>query len=302
VNAIVRAGRRRVEISHPGKVMFPEAGLTKLDLACHYAHVAPAMVPLVRDHPVAMQAFPGGVDAPGYFMKEVPAHFPDWIRRVTVPKRGGTVTHVLANDAATLVYLANQNCVTPHLWTSRADRPREPDRIVFDLDPPGARFGDVRAAARALGDILRELGLEPFAMTTGSRGLHVVTAIRRGHDYDEVHAFARLAARLLAERDPRRLTTEVRKAKRADRIFVDVGRNAYAQHAVAPYAVRPRSTAPVATPLRWEELDDRRLRPDGWTITTIGERLGSDGDPWRGFRASARPLGPALRRLQASAG
>jgi bifunctional non-homologous end joining protein LigD len=270
--------------------MFPAAELTKLDLAEHYARVAPAMVPLVRDHPVAMHAFPGGVDRHGYFMKEVPEHFPDWIRRVTVKKRGGTVTHVLANDAATLVYLANQNCVTPHIWTSRADRPREPDRVVFDLDPTVTRFGEVRAAARTLGDMLRELGLAPFAMTTGSRGLHVVTPIRRGRDYEDVHAFARELARRLAEGDPRRLTTEFHKEKRGDRIYLDVGRNAYAQHAVAPYAVRPRPTAPVATPLRWEELDERRLRPDGWTIDRIGDRLDADGDPWSGFRGAARAL------------
>jgi bifunctional non-homologous end joining protein LigD len=289
VTAIVRAGRRHVEISHPDKVMFPAAGLTKLDLARHYARVAPAMVPLVRDHPVAMHAFPGGVERHGYFMKEVPDHFPDWIQRVTVPKRGGTVTHVLANDAATLVYLANQNCVTPHVWTSRADRPRQPDRVVFDLDPPGTRFADVRAAARALGDMLRELELEPFAMTTGSRGVHVVAPLRRGPDYHDVHAFARGLARELADRDPRRLTTEFHKAKRGERIYLDVNRNAYAQHAVAPYAVRPRPTAPVAAPLHWEELDDRRLRPDRWTIATIGKRLDA-GDPWRGFRGAARRL------------
>jgi bifunctional non-homologous end joining protein LigD len=298
VNATIRAGRRRVEISHPDKVMFPAAGLTKLDLACHYERVAPAMVPLIRDHPVAMHAFPGGVGGPGYYMKEVPDHFPDWIRRVTVPKRGGTLTHVLVGDAATLVYLANQNCVTPHVWTSRADKPREPDRIVFDLDPPGPRFADVRAAARALGDILRELDLEPYAMTTGSRGLHVVTPLRRGRDYEEVHDFARRVARVLADQDPRRLTTEFRKAKRGDRIFVDVGRNAYAQHAVAPYAVRPRPSAPVATPLRWHELDDRRLRPDRWTIPTIGERVDADGDPWSGFLRAGRSLGGPLRRVE----
>jgi bifunctional non-homologous end joining protein LigD len=248
------------------------------------------MVPLVRDHPVAMHAFPGGVEAPGYFMKDVPDHFPAWIRRVTVAKRGGRITHVLANDAATLAYLANQNCITPHVWTSRADRPREPDRIVFDLDPPGTRYADVRAAARALGDIARDLGLEPFAMTTGSRGLHVVTPLRRGRDYEDVHAFARSVARLLAEQDPRKLTTEVRKAKREERIFVDVGRNAYAQHAVAPYAVRPREGAPVATPLRWQELEDRRLRPDRWTIRTLPERLDAAGDPWEGFRRAACAL------------
>ncbi|TML75838.1 MAG: ATP-dependent DNA ligase [Actinobacteria bacterium] len=276
--------------------MFPRAGLSKLDLARHYERVAPAMVPLVRDHPVAMHSFPEGVDGPGFFAKDVPRHFPDWIQRVTVPKRGGSLTHVLANDAATLVYLANQNCVTPHIWTSRADRPREPDRIVFDLDPAGTRFADVRAAARTLGDILRDLGLQPFAMTTGSRGLHVVVPIRRGRDYEEVHAFARTVSGALADRDPRRLTTEVRKAKRNERIFIDVGRNAYAQHAVAPYAVRPRPTAPVATPLHWEELGDRKLRPDRWTIKTIGDRLDADDDPWRRFRGSARAL-PRPERL-----
>ncbi|HKP89031.1 MAG TPA: non-homologous end-joining DNA ligase, partial [Thermoleophilaceae bacterium] len=291
MTAVVRAGRRSIDVSHPGKRMFPAAGLTKLDLAEHYARVAELMVPLVHDHPVAMQAFPGGVGRPGYFMKNVPDHFPGWIRRVTVAKRGGSLTHLLPNDAATLVYMANQNVITPHVWTSRADRPRQPDRIVFDLDPPGTRFADVRATARALGDVLRDLGLEPFAMTTGSRGLHVVTPLRRGRDYDEVHAFARQVTGLLAEQDPRRLTTEVRKAKRAGRIFLDVGRNAYAQHAVAPYAVRARDNAPVATPLRWEELDERRLRPDRWTIPTVPGRLADAGDPWSGFRAAARGLG-----------
>ena len=161
---------------------------------------------------------------------------------------------------------------------------------MFDLDPPGTRFADVRAAARTLGDILRDLGLQPFAMTTGSRGLHVVVPIRRGRDYEEVHAFARAVSGALADRDSRRLTTEFHKAKRNERIFIDVGRNAYAQHAVAPYAVRPRPTAPVATPLHWEELGDRRLRPDGWTIKTIGDRLSSGNDPWRRFRGSARAL------------
>jgi bifunctional non-homologous end joining protein LigD len=297
MSAEIRAGRRRLPISHPDKPMFPAAGLTKLELAEHYARVAALMVPLVRHHPVAMQAFPGGIEGPGYYMKNVPEHFPGWIRRVTVPKRGGSLTHLLPNDAATLVYMANQNVVTPHVWTSRADKPRLPDRIVFDFDPPGTRFADVRAAARALGDIVRDLGLEPFAMTSGSRGIHVVTPIRRGRDSEDVVAFARSVARELAAQDPRRLTTEVRKVKREDRIFIDTGRNAYAQHAVAPYAVRARENAPVATPLRWEELGERGLRPDRWTIRTMAARLDDAGDPWAGFGAAARGLGGAAREL-----
>jgi bifunctional non-homologous end joining protein LigD len=291
--ASLRAGNRRIEISHADKVLFPDAALTKLDLAVHYERVATLMIRQVRDHPIAMHAFPGGVLRGGYFAKDVPEHFPAWIRRATLPKRGGTVTHVLANDAATLVYLAGQNVVTLHAWPSRADRPDEPDRLIFDLDPPGEVFAEVRAAARTLGDLLRDAGLVPYAMTTGSRGLHVVAPLRRGATFTQVRAFARAMAARLADHAPHRLTTEQRKVRRGERIFIDTGRNAYAQHAVAPYAVRPRSQAPVATPLRWAELDDRDLRPDGWTITSIPKRIAGT-DPWVDFGRHRRVL-PHLR-------
>jgi bifunctional non-homologous end joining protein LigD len=296
--AEIRAGRRRIEISHPDKVLFPASGVTKLDLACHYTRVARAMVPHVRDHPVAMQCFPGGIERKGFFMKNVPDYFPDWVPRAELEKRGGRITHALPNDPPTLAYLANQNCVTVHVWTSRADRPRHPDRAVFDLDPPGdGSFADVRAAARALGDLLRDAGLEPFAMTTGSRGLHVVAPIRRELTFVELFPLLKGAARRLEATAPSKLTVEWSKAKRGGRIFIDIRRNAYAQHAVAPYAARPRPAAPVAAPLHWDELGDRRLRPDGWTIATIGDRLEAEGDPWRDMARARRAAGPALRRL-----
>src|SRR2546429_3930634 len=247
----VRAGRRTVEITHADRVIFPRPGLTKLDLARHYDRVAPVMLAHVRDRPVAMDVYPEGVSGKGYYVKEIPTHFPDWIARATVPKRGGEVTHVLANDRATLVYLAGQNVVTLHVWPSRADRPDHPDRLIFDLDPSREPFAEVRAAARALGDLLRDLGLVPFAMTTGSRGLHVVVPLRRREPFDTVRAFAREVAGTLVAGEPTRLTTAHRKADRGNRIFVDVNRNGYAQHAVAAYAVRPLATAPVATPLQW---------------------------------------------------
>jgi bifunctional non-homologous end joining protein LigD len=298
VTESVAAGRRRIAISHADRVLFPEAGLTKLDLARYYGAVAEAMVPHVRGRPLALQSFPQGVGGDGYFVKNTPRHFPDWIATVAVPKReGGTIHQVLAGDAATLVYLAGQNAITPHVWTSRADRLERPDRIVFDLDPSTQRFAEVRAAARTLGDLLRDLGLEPFAMTTGSRGLHVVTPLRRTADYDVVHGFARAVAAALVEQDPGTLTAEFRRERRGERIYVDVGRNAYGQHAVAPYAVRALPNAPVATPLRWEELGDRRLDPQGWTAATIGDRLADGGDPWRAIARHARALGPARRAL-----
>jgi bifunctional non-homologous end joining protein LigD len=291
MNTTVKAGRRSIPITHADRVVFPAAGLTKLDLARHYAAVAPVMVPHVRDRPIAVQSFPQGVEGKGFFVKNAARHFPDWIRTAQVPKReGGTLRQVLANDAPTLVYLAGQNAITPHIWTARADRLEQPDRIVFDLDPATKRFAEVHAAARALGDLLRDLGFEPFAMTTGSRGLHVVVALRRRADYAEVNAFARDVGARLAEANASKLTTEFRIANRGERIFVDVHRNAYAQHAVAPYAVRALPKAPVATPLNWDELGDRRLDPQGWTVKTIQHRLADGGDPWQGIARTARAL------------
>lgn len=294
----VRAGRRTIPISHADRVMWPGDGFTKLDLARYYADVAEVMVPHVRGRPLALHSFPHGIAEPGFFLKDAPRHFPGWIATAEVPKReGGSIHHVLANDAATLAYLAGQNVITPHAWTSRADDLERPDRLVFDLDPSTQRFDEVRAAARRLGDLLREIGLEPFAMTTGSRGLHVTVPLRRTADFAAVHDFAREVARALAAQDPEGLTTEFHRAKRGERIFLDVNRTAYGQHAVAPYAVRPLPTAPVATPLRWEELDDPELAPRRWTLRTVGERLADGGDPWRDIASHARSIGPARRVL-----
>jgi bifunctional non-homologous end joining protein LigD len=286
-----------VEISHPDKVLFPGAGVTKRDLAAHYERVAPVMLPHVRDRPLTVHAFPGGIEAHGFIMKSIPRHFPGWIARVEVPKRGGTVTHVLANDAATLVYLAGQNAIAVHVWPARADDPRRPDRLILDFDPsPGARFPDVRAAAREAGEKLRAAGLVPFAMASGSRGVHVVAPLRRGPSFTDVHRFARGLAEEMVADDPRRLTLEWRVADRGPRIYVDVNRNAYAQHAIAPYSVRAREPAPVATPLRWEELSDRSLRPDRWTVANFDARLADVGDPWKGIGRRARALPPARDR------
>jgi bifunctional non-homologous end joining protein LigD len=285
----LKVGRRDVKITHEDKIMFPEAGLTKLDVADHYERAAPRMLPCVRDRPLALQAFPDGIEGDGFFLKAVPRYFPDWIKRATVPKKGGTITHALAQDAPTLVYLAGQNVVTVHTWLSRADKPHQPDRLTLDFDPSGGGFDEVRAAARAAGDRLRDLGLAPYAMTTGSRGVHVVCPLRRGPDFSVVHAFARALAEQMVADDPGHLTLEWHKTDRGKRIYVDVNRIAYAQHAVAPYSIRPRPTAPVAVPLHWDELSDKKLRPDGWTVKTVGERLDT-ADPWDGMRRHARAL------------
>jgi bifunctional non-homologous end joining protein LigD len=292
----MQVGARTVRISSPDKVLFPQIGLTKLDLARHYERVADAMLPYVRERPLAVQAFPNGIEENGFFMKAVPDYFPAWVERVTVEKRGGTVTHPLANDVATLVYLAGQNVVTLHTWLSRADEPREPDRLIVDFDPSKETggFADVRAAARDAGDRLRDLGLVPYAMVTGSRGIHVVCPLRRGPGFTDVHGFTRTLAEQMVADNPKKLTLEWHKAERGDRIYVDVNRIAYAQHAVAPYGVRARPKAPVAMPIHWDELSDRNLKPDRWTVKNAGRRLDSEGDPWKGMMRRARKL-PAAR-------
>ena len=288
----------RVKITHPERVMFPAAGVTKADLASYYERVAEFMVPHVRDRPVAMQRFPDGIEGSGFFHKDVPDYFPKWIHRAELPKRGGTITHAVIRDSDTLVYLANHGTITPHVWLSRIDRVERPDRLVFDLDPSVADFPAVRRAARDLGELLEELGLAPHAMITGSRGIHVWVPIRRDQGFEEVREFARGVAEVMIERRPDALTLEARKAKRGDRLLIDINRNAWAQTAVPPYAVRPRATAPVATPLEWRELSDSRLRPDRFTVRNVFRRLASKGDQWDGMGGRATGLAAARKSLE----
>ncbi|WAP57211.1 DNA polymerase domain-containing protein [Streptomyces sp. S465] len=313
----VRAGRRTVRVSRPEKVLFPDDGITKWDLVEYYRSVSRRIIPQLRGRPLMMERHPDGIGGKPLMQKNAPDHFPDWVRRAVLPKEGGKVTHVVCDDTATLLYLADQACVTPHRWLSRADRPDHPDRLILDLDPPSSDesrkpnepgasgasgesaesgFEEVRWAARRCCALLGELGLPGLLMTTGSRGLHVVVPLDGHADFDTVRSFARDAADLLAARHPDRLTTEPRKAKRRGRLYLDTQRNAYAQTAVTPYAVRARPGAPVATPIDARELDDPALRSDRWTLRTVGERLADD--PWARTDTRGRSLRAPRERLR----
>lgn len=294
----VRLGSKTIEISNPDKVLFPGENITKADLVEYYRRIAETMLPHMKGRPVTMHRFPDGIKGKDFYHKEVPDYFPDWVKRVTVErKEGDGITHVLCERTATLVYLANQACITPHVWLSRADKIDHPDRMVFDLDPPDDDFAPLRSAAKSLKNVLNELGLRPHLMTTGSRGLHVVVPLDRRANFDTVRAFARDVAGVLARKAPDELTIEQRKGQRGDRIFVDTMRNAYAQTVVAPYGVRARAGAPVATPLDWDELSNRSLHSAKYTIRTIFKRLGQRGDPWTGMGRHARSLTGPRRRL-----
>jgi bifunctional non-homologous end joining protein LigD len=281
-----------VKLSHPDKVLFPEDGLTKADLADYYASVAEWMVPHVRDRPLNLWRWNTGIGGRLVVQQDIPKGAPDWVQRVETPRRkGGSIEHVLCQDADTLRWLANQNCITPHVWSARRDRLDRPDRVVFDFDPEaGSDFSLVRAGALLAGEALRELGLEPFAMVTGSKGIHVVAPIKRTRDAQWVRERAGELGVEIAARSPDTLTTEWRKEKRDGKILVDTARNTYGQTVVAPYAVRALPGAPVATPLAWEELSDPELSARSWTLRTVGERLAERGDPWAGIAGHAAAL------------
>ena len=289
----------RVEITHADRVIFPDDGITKGDVIEYYRQVAPVMVPLIRDRPLTLQRFPRGIAAKGFIQQDIAdSGAPDWLDRVEVPKEsGGTVLHAVANRADALAWLANQNCLTPHMWLARTRRLGQPDLMIFDLDPSNGSFAPVRDTAFALRDLLTDLGFTPHVQLTGSRGVHVVAPLSGQPDFDEVRAFARDVAEVVTADDPGHRTTAARKAARGDRVYLDIMRNAYAQTAVAPYAVRARQGAPVATPLDWDELSARGMRADRYTVRTLPRRLSRRADPWRDLRRHARSLAAARRRL-----
>jgi bifunctional non-homologous end joining protein LigD len=291
----------RIELSNTGKVFFPDSGITKGDLIEYYRDMAARILPYLRDRPLVMARYPDGMTGERILQKNVPRHFPGWITRATVKKQDGTLVQVICDKQATLVYLANQACVEMHAFLSRTGALDRPDQLVFDLDPPDDnRFGLVKQLALGLRELLEDdLGLTAFVKTTGGRGLHVHVPLRAVDDFDTVRQFARQASGVLAAREPGHLTTEQRKDSRGDLVYADVMRNAYAQTVVAPYSVRARPGAPVATPLRWQELEDPSLTPHRFTLRTVADRLAQPGrsDPWAGLSRHRYGLARAAQRL-----
>lgn len=287
-----------VETSSEDKVLYPDAGITKGDVIEYYRNVAEHALPYAADRFLTLQRFPDGLGEDGFYQQARADYFPDYVEGVTADRvGGGEVEHIVVRNAAGLVYLANQGTLTIHTWLSRRDRLHHPDRMVIDLDPPDDDFGPVRDAARIAGDFLRELGLTPYVMATGSRGLHVVVPLDRNADFDAVRDFARRAADALAERHPDTLTAEQRKDKRKGRLYLDVMRNAYGQTAVMPYSLRAKPGAPVATPLGWDELGAGDLTARSYHIGNLFRRLGQIEDPWADMKRHAAGIAAADEAL-----
>jgi bifunctional non-homologous end joining protein LigD len=288
-------------ITHPEKVLFPDDAITKGELAAYYEAVAPLMVPHLRARPVTMERYPQGIGAKGFMQKDVAKGFPPWLERVEVPKKGGTVHHALVSDARSLLWLANQNCITPHVWPSRVPSLFQPDICVFDLDPSEEDPDVLRAAALAVRDLLRELDLPSWVKTSGSKGFHIAVPLDGQAGFEEVSSFAHAVGGVLVQRDWQHLTQEFAKKDRGGRIYVDTGRNGYSATFAAAYAVRAKPGAPVSAPCTWEEIERGAVGPRTFTLRTMADRVAVVGDLWSDMGRHARSLRRATARLAAMA-
>lgn len=280
-----------VELTHPDKVLFPQGKITKAELMDYYVHVARWLLPLVKERPISLVRYPEGIAKEGFFQKNAPASLPPFVETTSVVrKEKGKTTMLLCSNRSTLAWLANQNCITLHLWLSRIGKPDYPDRMVFDLDPPPRKsFQTVVEVAYLLKEVLeKQAKLKPFVTTTGSRGLHVVVPLKPTHPFDDVREVAKEIAAQVMEKAPRLCTLEVRKEKRKGKVYIDIQRNGYGQTVVAPYSVRALPHAPIATPLFWSELEDPKLRSNSFCLRDFAKERTKN--PWAAIDRSARTL------------
>jgi bifunctional non-homologous end joining protein LigD len=262
-------GGHKIAISHPDKLMYPDDGITKAQVVNYYLKVSQKMLPLIEGRPVVLQRWPDGIKQEGFYQKEAGDYFPGWIKTVTVDLvKGGKQHLVRVDSAAALAYLANQGALTFHIWTSRLPHLKKPDRMVFDLDPSDPDFTKAVKGAQLLRKVLQKRSYKPWVMTTGSRGLHVIAPIVPKRDFAAVRAEAEEVAAEATSED-KSLTLEVRKAKRAGRIYIDIARNGYGQTQVAPYSLRALPSAPIAKPLKWSEVNGS-LSPQRYRLPDFG--------------------------------
>ena len=298
--SVIEINGHRIELSNLDKVFYRKAGVTKGDVIEYYRRIYPTMAAYLAERPLTLHRYPDGISGEGFYQKEAPEYIPGYVDTVEIEKvEGGTQPQMACNSRETLVYLANLGTITFHVWLSRIDRLQLPDKLIFDLDPPGDDFEPVREAAFDLRKLMKELGLVSYVMTTGSVGLHVAVPLKRELDFDHVRRLAGAVSSRLASRHPGKYTTEVRKAKRKGRLFLDTARNSYGQTSVAPYSLRAREGCSVATPLGWDELHDSELQSQSYTIDNIFRRLGQKEDPWKSFYEDSYSLGGLDGRIEA---
>jgi DNA ligase D len=294
----IEAAGRTVAITSPDKVMFPERGQTKLDLARYYVAVGDALMRTVRDRPTLLQRWPNGVTGQNFFQKRIPDSAPEWLQTTIVSTPNGTTSRaIVMADLAHVLWAANQGCLGFHPWPYRATNPDETDELRIDLDPsPGVTFEMVREAAAEVRALLAEHGIAGYPKTTGNRGLHVYVRVEPGWDSIGVRQAAVAVARTMEERRPELITGKWWKEERGARVFIDFNQNAPHKTVFGAWCVRARVGAQVSAPFRWDELP--AVRPDELTIDTVPVRLAAEGDPWLGMDDAPQTIEPLVARYR----
>jgi len=287
----IKINQKEIELSNLDKIFYPQKKIKKKDIIDYYEKIADYMLPHLKNRPLVMQRFPDGINKEGFYEKELPSYFPTWINSKKVDlQEEGSQKLVIIEKKADLIYLVNQGTLVFHVWLSNEKNISQPDKIVFDLDPPeNSNFGILRFAANQLKRIFEEKDLNVFIMTTGSKGLHVVIPFYPEYSFYEIREFVKKMATKLASQFPERLTIEMRKEKRKGRVFLDYLRNSYGQTTVVPYSLRAINHAPTATPLDWSELSSVN-DPQKYHISNIFQRLGHKKDPWESIYQKAKKL------------
>lgn len=296
-----------VSISHPEKVLFPDSGITKGELCRYYEEVASVMLPHLSGRPVTLERFPGGIGAKGFIQKDVAKGFPEWLPRVEVQGRAPRVSgksapvhYALGREARHLLWMANQNAITLHVWASRVPDLDAPDCCVFDLDPSRDEPEALARAALSVRDVLGELGLESFVKTSGSKGFHVLAPLAGQPSFESTWRFSLGVGAILVRRFPDVFTQEFIKADREARIFIDTGRNARGATFAAAYTVRAKPNAPISAPCTWEELATGSVTPQTFTLRSMPARLVQAGDIWSQLHDSPQSLTAPLAKLEST--
>jgi bifunctional non-homologous end joining protein LigD len=292
---------RRVHLTSPERVLFPEDGITKSDLFRYYDAVAPVLVPHLRDRPFTMKRYREGAAGQAFFQKQAPKGTPGWIRTRqfrTHPREGGSrlVDFPLVNSREAILWMVQMHCIDMNAWYSRVDKPHRPDFVVFDLDPPDRGFPLAVRVAHLVHEALEDLGLRSYVKTSGADGIHVLVPIARRSTFEQTYEFAERVSRSLEERHPGLVTTEWLKRKRSG-VLVDHRQNGWGKTIASVYSVRPRPGAPVSTPLRWEELTED-VTPRQFGMRDVLARVEEAGDLYEPVLRGGQALGPALRKLR----
>jgi bifunctional non-homologous end joining protein LigD len=273
----------KVIITQPEKIIYPEDQITKQMVVEYYNKIAPKMFELNKNHILSMQRFPEGINKEGFWHKNCPDFFPKWIKRYkTIKEDKEEISYIVISKPEIFPFVANYYSVVNHIWTSTYLKPHHPDRVIFDLDPSLQNdFAKVQKVAIVMHEQLNKLKLNNFVMTTGSRGLHVVLPVKEIYTHAQIKIFAQNFADYIVNLIPNIATTNIRKEKREDKIFIDILRNNYAQTAVAPYSLRAIENAPIATPINWQEVLKADLSASKYTIFDLNKI--KDKKPWQNF-------------------